>query len=83
MGKQEERPRGGSKTTSFSLPPPSVPGSGLPHPPQGALLVRAAGESEEQTSDWAVLEPLSHLLQQVRETWVGADQQGDCVTQMC
>lgn len=78
MGKQEGRPRGGFKTTSFSLPPPSVPGSGLPHPPQGA-----AGESEEQTSDWAVLEPLSHLLQQVRETWVGADQQGDCLTQLC
>lgn len=68
MGKQEGRPRGGFKTTSFSLPPPFVPGSGLPHPPQGALLVTAAVESEEQTSDWAVLKPLSHLRQQVSET---------------
>lgn len=32
-----ERERGGFSSTSFSLPLP-LPGSGLPHPPQGALL---------------------------------------------
>lgn len=58
-----QRERGGFRSTSSSLP---LPGSGLPHPPQGALL----GNSWERvrsrlTPAQAVIKPLVHL-QQVR-----------------
>lgn len=61
QGRQTER--GGFRSTSFS-PPLPLPGSGLPHPPQGALL----GNSWERvrwrlTPAQAVIKPLSHLQQ--------------------
>lgn len=62
-GRETKREAGLERLPS-PLPPPSIPGSGLPHPPQGALLLTAE-ESEEQTSAWAVIKLLSHLLQQV------------------
>lgn len=60
-GRETERERGGSRSTSFSLP---LPGSGLPHPPQGALL----GNSWERvrrrlTPAQAAIKPLLHLQQ--------------------
>lgn len=60
----EREARGGFRLTSFSLPLP-LPGSGLPHPPQGALL----GNSWERVrrrlnaAGLAVIKSLSHLWQ--------------------
>ena len=55
-GRQSER--GGFRSTSFSLP---LPGSGLPHPPQGALLGNRWERVRRTTQ--AVIKPLPHLQQ--------------------
>lgn len=68
-GRETERERGGFRSTSFSLPLP-LPGSGLPHPPQGARLGNSWERVRRRSPAKAVIKSLSHL-QQVG-SWVRA-----------